>query len=61
MFARIDHELSEREVLEQQRQALLKKKSALVSENKKRKDGLASLDQDLEKFIDVRGAGPLTI
>ena len=53
MFARIDHELAEREILEQERQSLLKQKSALVAENKKRRDGLASLDQDLEKFIDV--------
>ena len=54
MFARIDHELAEREDLEQQRQELLKKKQTLISENQKRKDDLASLDQDLEKFIDVR-------
>ena len=53
MFARINHELSEREALEQQRQVLLKKKQTLIAENKKRKDDLASLDQDLEKFIDV--------
>ncbi|KAL9099618.1 MAG: hypothetical protein Q9163_004907 [Psora crenata] len=53
MFARINHELAEREALEQQRQGLLKKKQTLISENKKRKDDLASLDEDLEKFIDV--------
>ena len=53
MFARINHELAEREALEQQRQGLLKKKQTLMAENKKRKDDLASLDQDLEKFIDV--------
>lgn len=54
MFARINHELVERETLEQQRQNLFKKKQTLMAENKKRKDDLASLDQDLEKFIDVR-------
>ena len=54
MTARIDHEYSEREALEQERQVLLKKKQALIAENKKRKDDLASLDKDLEKFIDVR-------
>ena len=54
MTARINHELAEREALEQQRQGLLKKKQSLIAENKKRKDDLASLDQDLEKFIDVR-------
>ena len=53
MFTRITHELTEREALEQQRQELLKKKQTLVTENKKRKDDLASLDKDLEKFIDV--------
>ena len=53
MFARINHELSEREVLEQERQGLLKKKQGLIADNKKRKDDLASLDKDLETFIDV--------
>lgn len=55
MFARINHELSEREVLEQERQGLLKKKQGLIADNKKRKDDLASLDKDLETFIDVCG------
>ena len=55
MFARINHELSERETLEQERQGLLKKKQGLIADNKKRKDDLASLDKDLEKFIDVCG------
>lgn len=53
MFARINHELSEREALESQRQVLLKKKQGLIADNKKRKDDLASLDKDLETFIDV--------
>jgi len=53
MMARINHEHSEREALEQERQELLKKKQALIAENKKRKDDLASLDSNLEKFIDV--------
>ena len=39
--------------LEEQRQALLKKKQGLIADNKKRKDDLANLDKDLEKFIDV--------
>ena len=54
MFARINHELFEREALESQRQVLLKKKQGLIADNKKRKDDLASLDKDLETFIDVR-------
>ncbi|KAJ5602124.1 hypothetical protein N7510_011658 [Penicillium lagena] len=53
MIARINHEHAEREKLEQARQELLKRKQALIAENKKRKDDLASLDQDLEKFIDA--------
>lgn len=53
MFARINHELLEREALEQARQGLLKKKQSLIADNKKRKEDLASLDKDLETFIDV--------
>ncbi|MCJ1478039.1 hypothetical protein MMC13_006714 [Lambiella insularis] len=53
MIARIGHEHAEREALEQARQSLLKKKQGLIADNKKRKDDLASLDKDLEKFIDA--------
>jgi len=53
MVARIDHERTEREALEQQRQELLKRKQKLIADNKKRRDDLANLDKDLEKFIDV--------
>jgi THO complex subunit 5 len=53
MIARINHEKAEREALEQQRQELLKRKQKLTTENKKRRDDLANLDKDLEKFIDV--------
>ena len=53
MVARIDHERAEREALEQQRQELLKRKLKLMADNKKRRDDLAGLDKDLEKFIDV--------
>jgi THO complex subunit 5 len=52
-IARIDHEHAERLALEEHRQALLKKKQGLIADNKKRKDDLANLDKDLEKFIDV--------
>lgn len=54
MVARIEDERREREALEQQRQELLKRKQKLIAENKKRKEDLANLDNDLEKFIDVR-------
>ncbi|KAI9879823.1 MAG: hypothetical protein M1830_007005 [Pleopsidium flavum] len=54
MTARINHEHAEREALEQVRQGFLKKKQVLIADNKKRKDDLANLDKDLEKFIDVR-------
>ncbi|OJJ35643.1 hypothetical protein ASPWEDRAFT_518602 [Aspergillus wentii DTO 134E9] len=53
MIARINHEHAEREKLEQARQELLKRKQALIAENNKRKEDLANLDQDLERFIDV--------
>lgn len=53
MIGRINHEHAEREALEQARQGLLRKKQTLIADNKKRKDDLASLDKDLEKFIDV--------
>ncbi|POR36379.1 Putative THOC5 family protein [Tolypocladium paradoxum] len=53
MIARIDHERAKREALEQQRQELLKRKQKLIADNKRRKDDLANLDQDLEKFIDA--------
>ncbi|CAK7271432.1 hypothetical protein SEPCBS119000_004603 [Sporothrix epigloea] len=53
MIARIGHEKQEREALERQKNELLRKKLMLIAENKKRKDDLASLDQDLENFIDA--------
>lgn len=58
MIARIKHEHDEREKLEQARQELLKRKQALIAENKKRKDDLANLDADLERFIDVSPPPP---
>ncbi|KZL87952.1 fms interacting, partial [Colletotrichum incanum] len=53
MIARIGHERAEREALEQQRLELVGRKQKLIADNKKRKDDLANLDKDLEKFIDV--------
>ncbi|KAL5612273.1 hypothetical protein BROUX41_000187 [Berkeleyomyces rouxiae] len=53
MVARIEHERSEREGLEQQRQELLKRKQKLIADNKKRANDLANLDTNLEKFIDA--------
>ena len=53
MIARIEHEKEEREKLEAQRQELLKKKQGLIKENQKRREDLASLDVDLERFIDA--------
>lgn len=54
MTARINQERVEREALELQRLELQKRKQKLIAENKKRRDDLANLDKDLEKFIDVR-------
>ncbi|KAI0482343.1 Fms-interacting protein-domain-containing protein [Xylariaceae sp. FL0804] len=58
MVARIEHERSEREALEQQRMELLKRKQKLIADNKRRKDDLSNLDKELEKFID--SAKPIT-
>ncbi|KAI1760980.1 hypothetical protein GGR53DRAFT_469803 [Hypoxylon sp. FL1150] len=52
-IARIEHERGEREALEQKRMELLKRKQKLIADNKKRKDDLANLDKELEKFIDA--------
>ena len=54
MTARINQEREERVELEKQRVELQKRKQKLIAENKKRRDDLANLDKDLEKFIDVR-------
>lgn len=57
MRARINHENEERKALEQTRQELLRTKQSLIAENKKRKDDLSNLDNDLEKLIDVSPFG----
>jgi THO complex subunit 5 len=53
MIARIEHEHTERLALEERRKGLLKRKHGLIAENKRRKDDLANLDKDLEKFIEA--------
>jgi THO complex subunit 5 len=53
MIARIEHEHAERLALEERRKGLLKRKQGLIAENKRRKDDLANLDKDLEKFIEA--------
>lgn len=53
MIARLHNEKAIREDLERQRKELLVKKQSLIAENKKRKDDLASLDEQLKKFIEV--------
>ncbi|KAI1163250.1 hypothetical protein F5B18DRAFT_651786 [Nemania serpens] len=58
MVARIEHERSEREALEQKRMELLRRKQKLIADNKRRKDDLSNLDKELEKFID--SAKPIT-
>jgi hypothetical protein len=50
MIARLNNEKVVREELEKQRKELLVRKQALTMENKKRKDDLASLDEQLKKF-----------
>jgi THO complex subunit 5 len=53
MTARIQHELAERQALDAQRTELLRRRAGLISDSKKRKEDLANLDRDLEKFIDA--------
>ena len=50
MIARLGDEKEVREDLERQRKELVARKQALIAENKKRKDDLASLDEQLQKF-----------
>lgn len=56
MIARINDEHARRTALEEQRQVLLKKKQALVAENKKKRDELDILDKEVEKFINGSSA-----
>ena len=53
MIARIEHERAAREALEAQRLELVKRRQKLIADNTKRKEELASLDDNLEKFIDA--------
>ncbi|KAF2671249.1 hypothetical protein BT63DRAFT_211243 [Microthyrium microscopicum] len=53
MIQRIEHEYAERQALEEKRQGLLKRKQGLIAENNRRKEDLANLDKDLEKFIEA--------
>jgi THO complex subunit 5 len=53
MIARIAHEHAERQTLEEKRQGLLKRKQGLIAENNRRKEDLANLDKDLERFIEA--------
>ena len=51
MIARINDEHARRQSMEEQRLGLLKKKQALIAENKKKKDELDALDKEIEKYI----------
>jgi THO complex subunit 5 len=53
MIARIAHEHVKRQALEEKRQGLLKRKQGLIAENNRRKEDLANLDKDLERFIEA--------
>lgn len=58
MIARLDNEKFVRQELEKQRRELLAKKQALIAENKRRKDDLASLDEQLKKFSECIFSSP---
>lgn len=53
MKQRLYDERAQREALELQRKELLLKKQRLIAENKKRKEDLESLDEQLKKFIEA--------
>ncbi|KAH0605110.1 uncharacterized protein H6S33_005092 [Morchella sextelata] len=60
MIARLNNEKAVREDLEKQRKELVAKKQALIAENKRRKEDLASLDEQLKKFIrEVESSRPI--
>jgi len=54
MTARIQNEHAERKALDAQRQEAANRRAALIAENKMKKEYLANLDRESEKFIDVR-------
>jgi len=53
MTARIQSEHAERKALDLQRQEAANRRATLIAENKLKKDNLALLDREAEKFIDV--------
>lgn len=55
-IARIQDEHTARQGLEAQRQALLKRKEALVKETMIKKDELSKLDVEMEKWVDGQTA-----
>lgn len=54
--ARIEDEHAQRQALEEQKQALLKRKEALVKETTAKKEELAKLDTEMEKWINGQEA-----
>ncbi|KAK3053716.1 hypothetical protein LTS18_012103 [Coniosporium uncinatum] len=52
MGKRIEHEHTERQQLEEKRLGLVKRKQELAVENSKKKDELAALDKELERYIE---------
>lgn len=55
MQARLDHEKEERLRLDSVRKDLLSRKSALIQENKKRKNDLEALEKQLTRFVSSAG------
>jgi hypothetical protein len=52
MPRRIEHEMQERETMEQQRLELVKIKDGLVKENTRKKDELKKMDEKLEAIVE---------
>jgi THO complex subunit 5 len=58
MIERINQEHAERQTLETQRGSLLTKKQSMINENNKRKEDIATVERDLEKWME--GARPIS-
>lgn len=55
-IARIENEQAARQALEEEREALQKRKDALTKDTNAKKDELAKLDNDIEKWLQGEAA-----
>jgi len=52
MRKRVEHEYTERQQLEEKRLGLVKRKQELLVDNSKKKDELAAMDKELERYAE---------